>query len=337
MPKFVNSLAADDRYNLMLGLIGYLLEHPNCEVAELERVFKVSNKQIKDTLHLVNNGGYFPPDGMDTYPFWVDPQQLDEEDFVEFSTLVETPGAPRISQAQAAALAVGLIHLQSLPIYANDPDIKKLQEIFSKLEAQSGTPVIDIKPGTLDASKSLIIEAINAKRRVRMEYINRAGEKGVREIDPVKLIESDGHLSVRSWCVKSNDQRSFRIDRMSKIELLSGPISKEADEMFDNLEELSDLAYNPGEFDHDVVVEVTPEAYSLVSQFAVLHEPKKVSESVLRVTIKVGRLEHLGKLIARYGGAAKVVEPELARNIVRDYALVALGRAPLAVDEENAE
>ena len=337
MPKFVNSLAADDRYNLMLGLIGYLLKNPNCEVSELERVFKSSNKQIKDTLHLINNGGYFPPDGMDTYPFWVDPDQLDNEDFVEFSTTVETPGAPRISQAQAAALAVGLIHLKSLPIYANDPDIIKLQEIFSRLETQSGTPIIDIKPGSIDASKALVIEAINAKRRIRMEYMNRAGEHSAREIDPVKLIESDGHLSVRSWCVKSGDQRSFRIDRMSKLELLPGPISPEADEMFENLDELSDLAYNPGEFDHDVVVEVTPEAYSLVSQFTVLHEPKRVSDSLLRVTIKVGRLEHLGKLIARYGGAAKVIEPAIARDIVRDYALVALGRTPLSVSEESVE
>jgi proteasome accessory factor C len=337
MPKFVNSLGADDRYNLMLGLIGYLLEHPHCEVADLEKIFKVSNKQVKDTLHLINNGGYFPQDGIDTYPFWVDPDQLDEEDFVEFSTTVDTPGAPRISQAQAAALAVGLIHLKSLPIYANDPDIAKLQEIFSKLEGQAATPVIDIKPGTLDASRSIILEAINSKRRVRMEYINRAGEQSTREIDPVKLIESDGNLSVRSWCVKSGDQRNFRIDRMSKIEILPGAISKEADEMFANIDELSDLAYNPGEFDHDVVVEVSPEAYSLVSQFAVLQEPKRVSDGVLRVTIKVGRLEHLGKLIAKYGGAAKVIEPELARNIVRDYALVALGRSPLSGIEESAE
>jgi proteasome accessory factor C len=337
MPKFVNSLAADDRYNLMLGLIGYLLTNRNCEVSELESVFKVSNKQIKDTLHLINNGGYFPPDGMDSYPFWVDPIQLDEEDYVEFTTTMETPGAPRISQAQAAALAVGLIHLQSLPTYANDPDIKQLQEIFSKLEGQVATPVIDIKPGTFDAARNLILEAVNSRRRVRMSYINRAGEQSTREIEPVKLIESDGNLSVRSWCLKSEDERSFRIDRMSKLEIMPGAISDEATEMFDRIDELSDLAYNPGEFDHDVVVEVTPEAYSLVSQFHVLHEPTKLSDGVLRVTIKVGRLEHLGKLIARFGGAAKVIEPEIARNIVRDYALVALGRNPLSAHEESAE
>jgi proteasome accessory factor C len=336
MPKFVNKLSADERFNLMLGLIGYLLNHRNCEVSDLASVFKVTNQQIKETLLLINNGGYFPAGGLDTYPFWIDSFQL-EDDFVAFSTSVETPGAPRISQAQAAALAVGLIHLESLPRYANDPDIQKLKEIFSKLEGQVATPVIDIKPGTFDASRNLILEAINSRRRVGMSYINRAGEQSTREIEPVKLVESDGNLSVRSWCLKTESERSFRIDRMSKLEILTGAISAEATAMFDNLDELSDLAYNPGEHDHDVVVEVTPEAYSLVSQFHVLDEPKKLSDGVLRATITVGRLEHLGKLISRYGGAAKVIEPEVAKNIVRDYALVALGRDPLSRHNESVE
>jgi proteasome accessory factor C len=336
MPKFVNKLSADERFNLMLGLIGYLLNHRNCEVSDLASVFKVTNQQIKETLLLINNGGYFPAGGLDTYPFWIDSFQL-EDDFVAFSTSVETPGAPRISQAQAAALAVGLIHLESLQQYANDPDIQKLKEIFSKLEGQVATPVIDIKPGTFDASRNLILEAINSRRRVGMSYINRAGEQSTREIEPVKLVESDGNLSVRSWCLKTESERSFRIDRMSKLEILTGAISAEATAMFENLDELSDLAYNPGEHDHDVVVEVTPEAYSLVSQFHVLDEPKKLSDGVLRATIKVGRLEHLGKLIARYGGAAKVIEPEIAKNIVRDYALVALGRDPLSRHDESVE
>ncbi len=337
MPKLVNSLGADDRFNLMLGLIAYLLKKPNCDVSELETVFKVSNQQIKETLHLINNGGYFPQDGIDSYPFWVEPVPLDEEDFVQFSYLIETPGSPRISQAQAAALATGLMYLKSLPEFSADEDIAKLQQILSSLEPLSTVPVIDIKPGTLDAATSTVIEAINSRRSLNLDYLNRAGELTNRQIDPVKLVESDGHLAVRSWCRKTGEQRNFRIDRMSKLEILPGGISAEATEMFDNISELSDNAYNPGEFDHDVVVEVTPEAYALVSQFAVLHEPKKVSDNALRVTIKVGRLEHLGKLIAKYGGAAKVIEPELARNIVRDYALVALGRKPIAANENAVE
>ncbi len=337
MPKFVNNLSADERYNLMLGLIGYLTKNPNCEVSELEQVFKVTNQQIKEALHTMNKGGHFIPGGIDEYPFWIDIDALDEEDFVVFTTAAPESGAPKISQAQAAALATGLMYLQTLPQFANDQDIEELQRILSSLEPEATTPVIDIKPGTLSESTNLVIEAINAKRRIRMDYVNRSGETGTREIDPVKLIESDGNLAVLSWCLKNEEQRNFRIDRMSKIELLPGTISSQADEMFENLDELSDNAYNPGQLDHDVKVQVTPEGYSLVSQFEVIEEPKKGEDGTLEVIIKVGKLEHLGKLIAKYGGAAKVLEPEVARQIVRDYALVALGREPLEPNNMSVE
>jgi hypothetical protein len=39
----------------------------------------------------------------------------------------------------------------------------------------------------------------------------------------------------------------------------------------------------------------------------------------------VGHLPNLGKLVSRYGGAAKVIAPAEAREIVKNYALAALG------------
>lgn len=337
MPKRVKTIGADDRYNLMLGLIAYLLNTPTVDLSELEKIFKVDKEHIRAALHTINHGGFFSNEGLDSYPFWVDPEALDEDDLVLFSTTMYTPGPPRISQTQAAALATGLMYLRTLPNLAGDPDIIKLQSILASLEPQAGNPVIDIKPGTIDEIASLVLEAINARRRISLDYINRSGESSTREIEPVKLIESDGHLAVLAWCLKSGERRNFRIDRMSKVQILPGSISAEAKEMFDNIEDLSDNSYNPGEFDHDVIVEVTPEAYSLVSQFTVISEPKKVADGVLRVSIKVGKLEHLGKLIAKYGGAAKVVEPANAREIVRDYALMALGQKPLAQAELSLE
>jgi proteasome accessory factor C len=119
--------------------------------------------------------------------------------------------------------------------------------------------------------------------------------------------------------------------------VLEGVISAEASVMFDNVDSLSDNPYNPGPSDHDVVVEVTPEAYSLISQFKVIGEPKKVSDSTVRATIKVGRLENLGKIIARFGGAARVIEPKVAKEIVRDYALASLGREPLIQTKMSIE
>ncbi|MEY4060422.1 MAG: hypothetical protein RIQ31_84, partial [Actinomycetota bacterium] len=47
----------------------------------------------------------------------------------------------------------------------------------------------------------------------------------------------------------------------------------------------------------------------------------------IRATIKVGHLPNIGRLIAKYGGAARVIAPEEARRLVREYALQALGQA----------
>jgi predicted DNA-binding transcriptional regulator YafY len=73
---------------------------------------------------------------------------------------------------------------------------------------------------------------------------------------------------------------------------------------------------------------VDPEAYELVSEFATLDEPAKGNSGTVRVKIKVGYLPNLGHLIAKYGGAARVIEPAEAREIVKNYCLMALGEDP---------
>jgi proteasome accessory factor C len=77
--------------------------------------------------------------------------------------------------------------------------------------------------------------------------------------------------------------------------------------------------------DTTVTVEVTPEAYRLITDFQTVSEPKDVGSGTIRSEIKVGHLPNIGRLIAKYGGAAKVIAPAEAREYVRKYALSALG------------
>ena len=83
--------------------------------------------------------------------------------------------------------------------------------------------------------------------------------------------------------------------------------------------------YVPGEHDTDVIVEVDPEAYELVAEYANVESSTSSNRGTIRVTIKIGHLPNLGHLISRYGGAARVIEPKSARDIVRNYALASLG------------
>jgi proteasome accessory factor C len=108
-------------------------------------------------------------------------------------------------------------------------------------------------------------------------------------------------------------------------------ISQEAQEA-----ELVDEIYTAAETDIVVTLEVDPEAYSLIFDFKPVEEPEAVTKSVKRFKIKVGDVRNLGRVIARFGGAARVISPEIARQSVRDFALNALGE-PSSNTPKDAE
>jgi predicted DNA-binding transcriptional regulator YafY len=90
------------------------------------------------------------------------------------------------------------------------------------------------------------------------------------------------------------------------------------------------------ETDTEVVVEVDPEAYRLIGESANFEAmiADGNNPGTVRATIRVGYLPNIGHLIARYGGAARVISPEEAKQYVRDYALAALEATPEASNIE---
>jgi proteasome accessory factor C len=89
--------------------------------------------------------------------------------------------------------------------------------------------------------------------------------------------------------------------------------------------ELVDEIYTATETDTVVTLEVDPEAYSLIFDFKPVEEPESVSKTIKRFKINVGDVRNLGRVISRFGGAARVISPEVARQSVRDFALNAIG------------
>jgi proteasome accessory factor C len=90
---------------------------------------------------------------------------------------------------------------------------------------------------------------------------------------------------------------------------------------------LVDDIYSPGETDTIVTVEVDPEAYSLIFDFKPVEEPESITDFTKRFKIKVGDVRNLGRIIARFGGAARVIAPESAKAAVREFALKAIGES----------
>lgn len=65
----------------------------------------------------------------------------------------------------------------------------------------------------------VLTEATQQRRRVRMHYCSPRGEHMERELDPYGLVFHNRHWYVSGWCPLRRDLRSFRLDRLSQVEL----------------------------------------------------------------------------------------------------------------------
>jgi proteasome accessory factor C len=117
---------------------------------------------------------------------------------------------------------------------------------------------------------------------------------------------------------------------MRAIEILD----KEISDVATKVGAIEDATYVAELTDTTVTIEVSPEAYRLISDFQAVSEPKDLGSGTIRTEIKVGHLPNLGRLIAKYGGAARVIAPQEARDIVRNYALAALGEHGITDERE---
>lgn len=309
-----------DRYNLMLALTGLLVQGDDYKVAELAHRFEVSNEEI---IKAVKNIGYMDMAHFDNPDRYVVDYDALEEGYVRISYNLENvvEDVPRLSSRQASALAAGLVYLSSLPGLAKNEEILELQNILATGDSRGSTPEVIVQPGSKDADLVIIRQAIKLGRTISCDYLNLKGEMRIdRVIEPLRIDLRGELIYLKGWCPENSDVRSFRVDRMRSASMTDELISKAALGA-----ELDDEVYHSAETDTLVTIEVDPEAFSLMIDFRAVDEPEIVSQYVKRFKILVGDVRNLGRIVARFGGAARVIAPDAARAAVREFALRAIG------------
>lgn len=309
-----------ERFNFIAALIAYVIHNDYSTVEEVAKHFEVSEDYVREALSTMVNTASMRPDMEQTY-YMYDEDELDDG----VIHLIQVDGfdeVPKLSGRQASAIAAGLSYLSTLPDFTNQDEIAELLELLGKGSVVDSVQIFDYKPGTIDADAAVIRRAILAGHRISCEYVNQRGEKSVREIDPIRLDPRGELWFLKGYCLKNKALRNFRLDHMRAAEELDVPISEEARA----IGEVVDEEYTTSETDIEVIVEVEPEAYSLISDFGAEIQSQDKKTGKVRASIKVGYLPTLGRVINHYGGAARVIAPEIARKVVRNYALTALGR-----------
>jgi len=327
MPKRTK-ISGADKYNLMLALVGYLVhtDEPTL-LSELAERFQLTEAEVEDAVRIISFSGVGKYGGGELFDIYVD--DFDGEKTVVLTSNPAIDDVPRISARQVAALSAGLNYLAQIPGFEQKSEIQALLDILAKGSTSEPIATLDVIPGSVDSDVLILRKAISEQVRIRCVYRNAKGETAEREIDPLLLVSKDDIWTLRGYCLKNHEVRAFRLDRMQKAEITSTPICPEAHEA-----ELTEEIYIPKESDIDVTLELEPEAFSIIGDYQAV-PLSDLPNGNLQVRIKVGNLNTLGPLLARFGGSARVLAPEDARVVVRNFALRALGES--TQDEQVAE
>jgi proteasome accessory factor C len=317
-----NKFDDTDRFNLMLALTGFLVDGTEYTVEELIEHFKVPKKELIKAIRMISFTDLMKSNQDGSY--YVNSDDLkDGYVSIQYSFNQAIEEVPRLSSRQASALSAGLVYLGSLPGLVDNAEIEELKRILALGSHSDKKETVLIEGGFRDSDLVTLRDAIAAGVSITCDYLNLKGETTLnRVMEPLRIDAQGEVFYLRAWCPINLGVRSFRLDRMRNALPTQIPISKAA-----LAAELVDEIYTAAETDTVVTLEVDPEAYSLIFDFKPVEDPENVSKTVKRFKIQVGDVRNLGRVIARFGGAARVIAPETARTAVRDFALNALGES----------
>ena len=306
-----------ESYDLMLGLVVHLLDAGTVEISSVAAHFKVSEAEIKRAaIALFNSGSIEHPE---RGGYVIDLDDIDDG-YLELTSATPDQAfhkPPRLSSRQASAIAAGLMYLSGIPGLSEDKELLALQKLMGTEEIE---PKLVIDRGQLDSDLAPIQQAMSQNVTIVCDYMNAQGVKtNNREIEPLR-IDLRGEIAyLRGWCKLTNSLRTFRLDHMQNAKPTSNQIAESSKQA-----EIDDELYTPAASDTLVTIQVQPEAYSMISDFKA-SDVREIDETTREIKVKIGDLTYLGRVIARFGGAAKVISPEIARAAVRDFALMSLG------------
>jgi proteasome accessory factor C len=302
----------------MLALVPYLQGHDGIPVNEVAEDFAVPAKQIRDDLRLLMYTGVGEYAG-ELIDF--DLGALEEDGVIYIRDADFMPRPLRLTSSEGVALIVAL---RTLRASASGGQLPIIDSALAKLESAVGEavePPVDVHVEPADpVIHSTLVHALAEGKRVRIVYGTASrDDRTTREVDPRRLFMENGHLYLEAWCLRAEDLRFFRLDRMEAADLTGA----DAEDHEVEARDLASSFFTVGGETPFAVLDLDPRAHWLTEYYQV--EEIERRGDVLRVKMFGGDWSWFRRLVLRNAGSVRVVEPaSLAADVV-DHARVALG------------
>jgi predicted DNA-binding transcriptional regulator YafY len=165
------------------------------------------------------------------------------------------------------------------------------------------------------SSALLLAEAIRRRRRLQIRYRTFAGDESERGLSPHGLVVHSGRWYLAAFDHGRDDLRTFRVDRMSRVDL-SDEAAAEPPDGFDAVAEVSrSLARVPWNWEVEVLLDLpVDEAAQRIP--ATLGELIEVEDGAL-LRMRVGSLDWMAGVLAGLDCPFTIRRPEELRASVR--------------------
>jgi proteasome accessory factor C len=297
-----------DRLTRLFALVPYLQNHQGIPLQEVAEQFGVSAAQIhKDIETLWVTGTADEHGSLIDFDY----SALEEEGLVYIRDAEFLPRPLRLALTEALALVLGLRTLRET---ADPEQVVVIDRALAKLEHAVGEAAqapVDIHLEQIDpAIQSTIRRALDEGQRLEIDYAaGSRDERTIRKIDPLRAFATNGRQYLEAWCLREQDVRIFRLDRMLGVTLTGEPAeTREAEprDLAADLFESEDAPYG--------VFDLEPRAHWMVEYY---HGAEAETRGdVIRTKIIGADRDWLVRFGLRYAGIVRIVEPaELADEV----------------------
>jgi len=291
-------VATLERLERLLVVVPWLVAHPGTPVDEVCARFGVDREALLADLDVLGYCGVPGYGGGDL----VQVHLVDDAITVRLADALERPLRP--TPEEAAALLLAVRAAQRLPGVA---DTEALTRVAAALEALLGgdAAAVTVAVGAPDEDVTTAVRsALDRGAPVRLDYLDAAGERTERTVEPWALTVAEGVWYLQAHCRRADAPRDFRLDRVVE----ATPAPDDAAGVRVPPDPLPAPGFRPPADDEQLVLRVAHEDAWVAEQLPGARREPAGEHLVIRAPM--GRRGWAIRFVLSLGGRARVLSPE---------------------------
>jgi len=292
------------KINRLLGITILLLNRETVTAKELAERFGVSTRTIYRDIDILSSAGV---------PVFTNKGNGGGISLLDNYSLNRT----LISENEIESILLALKTLKAAKYPEIDAVLEKIGAVFKHTEAD--WVHIDFSPWASTPNENNkfieIKKAILDRKRITFEYINSAGEKSTRKIEPMRLLFKGQGWYLWGYCVTKNDFRVFRISRIKNVKV-TNEVFKRRDYIEKEQSDEKGNARPPVRLKLKFYPQALYRLYDDFDDEIII----KNADGTFSVEVQFPEDEWVYGYIMSFGNYVEVLEPQHIRDIIADRA-----------------